>query len=154
MFENDQLKLMPGLTANVKILVASASNVMKVSNMALRFQPPADIIDTTGVGSVRNGFMGRGENITDSSKSGLPSLAKDNKLSDNQKSFGQNGQNEGAGQYANFQPSATDIARFRAIRDSLQSAHGGKLSPEDLRNEMQKMFAKRAAQKKVQANFK
>ena len=46
--QNDQLKLMPGLTANVKILVASASNVLKVSNMALRFQPSADIIDTTG----------------------------------------------------------------------------------------------------------
>ena len=151
--QNDQLKLMPGLTANVKILVASASNVLKVSNMALRFQPSADIIDTTGVGSVRNGFMGRGENITDSSKSGRPSLAKDNKSSDNQKSFGQNGQNEGAGQYENFQPSATDMARFRVIRDSIQSAHGGKLSSEDFRAEMQKMFARRASQKNVPATL-
>ncbi|MGD0036434.1 MAG: efflux RND transporter periplasmic adaptor subunit [Bacteroidota bacterium] len=141
--QNDQLKLMPGMTANVKILVASASNVMKVSNMALRFQPSADIVDTTGASSARSGFMGRGENMTDSSKLGRPSLAEDNKSSVNQKSFGSNGQNEGAGQNENFQPSATDRARFRAIRDSIQSAHGGKLSQEDLRSEIQKMFAGR-----------
>ena len=141
--QNDQLKLMPGLTANVKILVASASNVLKVSNMALRFQPPADIIDTTGAGSLRSSFMGRGEFTSDSSRSGRPPLAENNKSSDNQKSFGWNGNNEGAGQNGNFQPSATDRARFRAIMDSIQSAHGGKLSPEDLRSEMQKMFAGR-----------
>ena len=136
--QNDQLKLMPGMTANVKILVASASNVLKVSNMALRFQPSADIIDTTGAGSARSGFMGRGENITDSSKSGRPSLAPDNKSSDNQKSFGQN---------ENVQPSPADKVRFRAMRDSIQSANGGKLSPENLRSEMQKMFAGRTPQR-------
>jgi HlyD family secretion protein len=151
--QNDQLKLMPGLTANVKILVASASNVLKVSNMALRFQPSADIVDTTGTGSARVGFTGKGESTTDSSKPGRPSIAEDTKSSDNQKSFGRNGQNEGAGQNENFQPSATDIARFRAIRDSIQSAHGGKLSSEDLRNEMQKMFAGRASRKNAPATL-
>jgi HlyD family secretion protein len=145
--QNDQLKLMPGMTANVKILVASASNVMKVSNMALRFQPSADIVDTTGASSARNGFMGRGENITDSSKSGNSSIAENNKSSDNQKSLSRNGQNEGAGQNENFQPSATDRAHFRAIRDSIQSAHGGKLSPEDLRSEIQKMFSGRISKR-------
>jgi HlyD family secretion protein len=117
---NDLLKLMPGLTANVKILVASASNVLKVSNMALRFQPAADIIDTTGTGSARSGFMGRSDSTTDSSRSGRPSFAEDNNSS---------------------VPSPTERLRFRAIRDSIQSAHGGKLSPEDLRTEIQKMFA-------------
>jgi hypothetical protein len=127
------------MTANVKILVASASNVMKVSNMALRFQPSADIVDTTGAGSARNGFMGKGENITDSSKSGNSSIiAENNKSSDNQKSFGQN---------ENVQPSPADKVRFRAMRDSIQSAHGGKLSPEDLRSEMQKMFAGKTPQR-------
>jgi len=139
--ENDQLKLMPGMTATVKILVASANNVLKVSNMALRFQPPADIVDTTGASSARSSFMGRGENATDSSRSGRPPLAENNKSSDNQKSFGWNEKNEGASQNGNFQPSATDRPRFRAIMDSIQSAHGGKLSPEDFRSEMQKMFA-------------
>jgi HlyD family secretion protein len=136
--QNDQLKLMPGMTANVKILVASASNVLKVSNMALRFQPSVDIIDTTGAGSARSGFMGRGENSIDSSKSSRPSIAEDNKSSNNQKSFGQN---------ENVQPSPADKVRFRAMRDSIQSAHGGKLSPEDLRSEMQKMFAGRTPQR-------
>jgi hypothetical protein len=120
---------------------------MKVSNMALRFQPSADIVDTTGASSARNGFMGRGENITDSSKSGNSSIAENNKSSDNQKSLSRNGQNEGAGQNENFQPSATDRAHFRAIRDSIQSAHGGKLSPEDLRSEIQKMFSGRISKR-------
>ena len=45
---NDQLKLMPGMTANVKVLVASAQDVLRVPNMALRFQPPGDLIDSAG----------------------------------------------------------------------------------------------------------
>jgi HlyD family secretion protein len=48
---NAQLKLMPGMTANVKVLVADAKGVLRVSNMALRFQPPADLIDTSKVTS-------------------------------------------------------------------------------------------------------
>jgi HlyD family secretion protein len=112
---NDQLKLMPGMTANVKILVASAPNVMRVSNMALRFQPPSDIIDTTGMGSSRGGFMGRGNGGGDTSAMG-------------RSSFGGRG---GMGE------------RFQAIRDSIQAAHGGKLSQDELRTEMQKVFASR-----------
>lgn len=119
--QNDQLKLMPGMTANVKILVASASNVMKVSNMALRFQPSADIIDTTGTGSARVGYMGKGENTTDSLKLGRTSIAGDN--------------------------NSPERTHFQAIRDSIQSAHGGKLSQEDLRSEMQKMFAGSTSQR-------
>jgi HlyD family secretion protein len=130
--QNDQLKLMPGLTANVKILVASASNVLKVSNMALRFQPAADIIDTTGTGAARNGFMGKENNTADSSRPGRPSFAEDNGASG---------------------PSPAERVRFRAIRDSIQSAHGGKLSPEDLRTEMQKMFAGRMSHKNAPAAF-
>jgi HlyD family secretion protein len=145
--QNDQLKLMPGMTANVKILVASASNVLKVSNMALRFQPAADIIDTTGAGSARNGFMGKGESSTDSSRSSRPSIPEESKSSDNKKSLGQNIQNQGTSQNENFQPSPADRMHFRAIRDSIQSAHGGNLSPDDLRGEMQKMFAGRMSQR-------
>jgi len=138
--QNDQLKLMPGLTANVKILVANASNVLKVSNMALRFQPSADIIDTTGTGALRVGFMGRGENTTDSSKSGRPSVIGENNptsVTRNRQSDG-SGQGDASGQMGSFQPSEADRARFRAMRDSIQSAHGGNLSAEDLRSEIQK----------------
>jgi HlyD family secretion protein len=122
---NDQLKLMPGLTANVKILIASVQNVMKVSNMALRFQPPNDIIDTTGgAGLMRGEFTGRGKDTGDSSK-----LQSDGKSIQNGGQFSQE-----------------DRARFRAIRDSVQTAHGGKLSQEELRSEMQKLFAGRMNQ--------
>ena len=37
---NSDLKLFPGMTANVKILVDQRENVLKVPNAALRFQPP------------------------------------------------------------------------------------------------------------------
>jgi HlyD family secretion protein len=36
---NPQLKLFPGMTANVKILVDKAENVLKIPNSALRFKP-------------------------------------------------------------------------------------------------------------------
>src|SRR6266699_3677241 len=39
-FANPELKLFPGMTAYVTIPVATAENVIKVPNAALRFQPP------------------------------------------------------------------------------------------------------------------
>jgi len=118
---NDQLKLMPGLTANVKILVGSASDVLKVSNMALRFQPPNDIIDTTGTGSMRSDLAGKGRDSKDSSK-----FQSDSQSMQTQGQFSQG-----------------DRAHFRAIRDSIQAAHGGKLTQEELRSELRKVLAGR-----------
>jgi HlyD family secretion protein len=45
-FDNPQLKLFPGMTAYITLPVASASNVLRVPNGALRFKPdmPADEI--------------------------------------------------------------------------------------------------------------
>jgi HlyD family secretion protein len=37
---NPDLKLMPGMTANVSIITESKKNVMKVSSAAVRFSPP------------------------------------------------------------------------------------------------------------------
>jgi HlyD family secretion protein len=116
---NEQLKLMPGLTANVKIQIASASNVLKVSNMALRFQPPVDLIDTTGSGSTRGDFTGRGKDAGDSSR-----LQPDGQRMQNGGQFSQGGRE-----------------RFQALRDSVQAAHGGKLSPDELRSEIMKIVA-------------
>jgi len=39
---NDELKLKPGMTANVTVEIARADDVLRVANAALRFQPPAD----------------------------------------------------------------------------------------------------------------
>jgi HlyD family secretion protein len=38
--DNSDLKLLPGMTANVKILTEQARGVLKVPNLALRFRPP------------------------------------------------------------------------------------------------------------------
>jgi HlyD family secretion protein len=38
--DNEDLKLKPGMTANVSIIVAEKDNVLKVPNGALRFRPP------------------------------------------------------------------------------------------------------------------
>ncbi|MBI5848671.1 MAG: efflux RND transporter periplasmic adaptor subunit [Nitrospirae bacterium] len=40
--ENPELKLKPGMTANVSIIVSSKKDVLRVSNTALRFRPPSD----------------------------------------------------------------------------------------------------------------
>jgi HlyD family secretion protein len=140
--DNDQLKLMPGMTANVKILVASVNNVLKVSNMALRFQPSSDIIDTSGMGAFRGGMGfggGRGAATggqvsgsgTDSMKSHQPVVAANQ------------GQEQQGGRQGGFQRSPAEMERFRAIRDSIQAAHGGKLDPDELRAEMMKLFSSR-----------
>lgn len=143
--ENDQLKLMPGMTANVKILVASATDALRVSNMALRFQPPADLIDTTGSGGMRGGSAGRTEGAADS---GRGSSARADSSAQGRGGFGQNfrggGQGTGGGDFQ------AGMDRFRAIRDSIQAAHGGKLSQDEMRAEMRKMFEGRMSQQTPQ----
>ena len=41
---NPELKLFPGMTANVRILTLRAENVLKVTNSILRLRPPADVL--------------------------------------------------------------------------------------------------------------
>lgn len=43
---NDDLKLMPGMTATVTILVSKKESVLKVPTLALRFTPPEELIET------------------------------------------------------------------------------------------------------------
>jgi len=140
--QNDQLKLMPGMTANVKILVASATDVLRVPNMALRFQPPTDIVDTTGTGGMRGGFGGRGDMGDDSARMGRNAAGD----SAGRGGFGQYRQGDRQGpEGGGFRPQGNMMGRFQAIRDSIQAAHKGKLSQEELRTEMQKLFANRMA---------
>ena len=42
---NPELRLLPGMTANVDFLVASAAEVLKVANVALRFRPTEDMVN-------------------------------------------------------------------------------------------------------------
>src|SRR5206468_5928250 len=44
---NADLKLLPGMTANVSIIVAERQNALKIPNAALRFRPPEAVIAET-----------------------------------------------------------------------------------------------------------
>ncbi len=44
---NSDLKLLPGMTANVSIIVAERQNAFKIPNAALRFRPPEAVIAET-----------------------------------------------------------------------------------------------------------
>ncbi|MHB8079487.1 MAG: efflux RND transporter periplasmic adaptor subunit [Candidatus Krumholzibacteriia bacterium] len=61
--ENPEEKLLPGMTANVSILVDEAKDVLKVPALALRFRPAAGAAagGAGGVGGVGGAAAGRGE---------------------------------------------------------------------------------------------
>lgn len=46
--ENPELKLRPGMTANVSFIYADRENVLRVPNAALRFRPSAEFLQATG----------------------------------------------------------------------------------------------------------
>jgi len=45
---NPDLKLFPGMTANVTVLTQRSENALKLPNAALRFRPPEGLLETTG----------------------------------------------------------------------------------------------------------
>jgi HlyD family secretion protein len=116
--DNKDLKLMPGMTANVRILVGSARNVVRVPNMALRFQPPAELIDSTKIKEMAMNGPGGGRGPW---SGGGPGGAEGGRMG------------EGGGDRGGM---------FRAMRDSIQKAHGGNLDDDALRAEMRKVFEK------------
>lgn len=52
---NPDLKLFPGMTANVSILTARQDNVLKIPNAALRFHPSADVIKNNNLPAPKPG---------------------------------------------------------------------------------------------------
>jgi HlyD family secretion protein len=46
--ENADLRLKPGMTANIKVHIASRTNVLRVPNAALRFRPTSDLFAALG----------------------------------------------------------------------------------------------------------
>src|SRR5512133_375779 len=124
---NDQLKLMPGMTASVRIMIASTKDVLKVSNMALRLQPPADLIDSTKLNAMRDGFMGRNGAPGDSSRRG--GFRPGGEGGPGMGGPGGGGPGGGMGDRRMM---------FQKMRDSINAAHGGNMSEDDLRAEMRK----------------
>ncbi|HEY3446058.1 MAG TPA: efflux RND transporter periplasmic adaptor subunit [Myxococcales bacterium] len=62
--ENPELKLKPGMTANVSVVYAQVDDALRVPNAALRFRPGADLLGDgpdAGVSGERRGREGRGE---------------------------------------------------------------------------------------------
>jgi HlyD family secretion protein len=58
---NPELKLKPGMTANVSIIVAHKDDVLQIKNAALRYRPPdATPIETKRMGTSRPGRPGGG----------------------------------------------------------------------------------------------
>jgi HlyD family secretion protein len=119
--DNRDLKLMPGMTANVRILVGSARNVIRVSNMALRLQPPSELIDST--------------KIKETAAAGPGGSGERGRWSEG---GGGSGRDSGRG----GEGSGDRRMMMSGIRDSIIAAHGGKMAEEDLRGEMRKVFDK------------
>src|SRR5262245_12355330 len=53
--DNSDLKLKPGMTTNVTVVVAEKDDVLKVPNAALRFKPPPELIQETKVAAQPGG---------------------------------------------------------------------------------------------------
>jgi HlyD family secretion protein len=146
---NDQLKLMPGMTANVRVLVASTRNVLKVSNMALRFQAPSDLVDSTQINEMRASFMSRGK--TDSSDTHPASAVTPGMehTGGSDPAVAHQWPREGrGGEAVSSEGREGRRKEFQALRDSIQAAHGGQLSREEMMQEMQKAFAARQSTEK------
>jgi HlyD family secretion protein len=125
---NDQLKLMPGMTANVKVVVASTHNVLRVPNMAIRFQPPADAIDSNRVRELKESFAKNGVSGGDPARRGAPAAGLRDTTGGGSGTQGANDLQKGR-------------QRFQALRDSITAAHGGNISQDDLRGEMRKVMS-------------
>jgi HlyD family secretion protein len=64
---NKDLKLKPGMTANVSVLVAHKEGVLKIPNTALRFRPELARKEETG--EKRKGDLSKGQKLSGSAKS-------------------------------------------------------------------------------------
>lgn len=76
--DNPELKLLPGMTANVTILVDQAEDVLRVPNAALRFRPAGATGGSMGAGGARGqagggmGGSGGGMNGPSGGRAGMP----------------------------------------------------------------------------------
>ena len=72
---NPELKLKPGMTANVTIQIARRDNVLRIPNAAIRFRPTRDMFDALNQAvppELERGFGGRGRGGQGRSSAGGP----------------------------------------------------------------------------------
>ncbi len=164
---NDNLKLIPGMTANVKIQVAQKQSVLRIPNMALRFNPPKELQDTNKVKelmSQRRGAFGGGAGMNgqngQNGQSSQPQTVQQQKQNGQQQNTqaavqnqqgrnrqgmdqqrqGTRGEGSTMGQRAMQQAGNFDFSKIQAFRDSLTKAKGGNVSREEMFAAMQKRF--------------
>lgn len=149
--KNDDLKLMPGMTANVKIQVATKSSILRVPNMALRFTPPKDLQDSNKVKelmAMRRGGGGAFGQAQQQQNGQQQPQQQNGKVAQNQQPQGnkvaQSQQMpQTAGERARqFGAGNMDFKKIGAFRDSLTKAKGGNVSREEMFAAMQKRFGK------------
>ena len=72
---NKELKLKPGMTANVTVEIARADDVLRVQNAALRFQPPAAAIQPQATGGAAATGNQSGASPASAQRGSTPSAA-------------------------------------------------------------------------------
>jgi HlyD family secretion protein len=68
--DNPELKLKPGMTANVTFVYAERHDVLRVRNAALRFRPPQELLSNLGIGT--GGALGNGTAREGGTRTGGP----------------------------------------------------------------------------------
>lgn len=84
--QNSDLKLLPGMTANVRVVTSIEEDVLKVPNAALRFRPPQKSEDKADKSSERGsrGSKESSSNGAGRSKRGEPGIVKLYRLENNE----------------------------------------------------------------------
>jgi HlyD family secretion protein len=97
---NDKLKLMPGMTANIKVMVGKKTNVMKVPNIALRLQPEPNLVDTVKLKEMRDNFNRSGAQVQQDGNRTITTMnvpaEGENKGSSNDKPLQSSGEQQGS----------------------------------------------------------
>ncbi len=142
---NDDLKLMPGMTANVRILVASRQNALRVPNMALRLQPPTDAIDTAKIAELRERFSRRQDG--ESNPAGGQAAPAFGGAAQQVSSAGRAGQGPHSfgGPDGGATGSLWGSKRFQEVRDSLRAKYGDSMDRNGLRQKLMAIMKKEAA---------
>jgi HlyD family secretion protein len=112
---NDSLKLLPGMTADVNIRVGQKKDVMKVSNLALRFQPPASLVDSTKLREMRDSLK---SNLRVKSTTAISGQSSPDMLSVMEKN------------------------NFQTLKDSILKSYGEKLNAKQMDEELKKAYVK------------
>ncbi|MBS4027865.1 MAG: efflux RND transporter periplasmic adaptor subunit [Ignavibacteriales bacterium] len=80
---NEQLKLRPGMTATVSVLVQKKENVLRVPALALRFQPPMEVLEKFQDKEKENDSMKRNDGVMEKGGNGGKSDSSTSKQNDN-----------------------------------------------------------------------